>query len=110
MAKGSWWENVCACHGDVVFFLRFDPAFYSHFLLSFPPLSFAFSCAFCMLGHLSHACLVLTGLHYKCTMVNQTFLVRKFDHFFLTSEAFRALPLHARELVFILLLPRILLY
>ena len=41
--------------------------------------------------------------------VNRTFLVRKFDHFFLTSEAFRALPLHARELVFIKLFTPLLL-
>ena len=43
-------------HGDVfVFFLRFDPAFFTPFPLSFSPFSFAFSCAFRMLGHLSHA-------------------------------------------------------
>ena len=51
---------------------------------------------------------MLTGLHYEGTTVNRTFLVRKFDHFFLILEDFRALLLHARELVFILLLPRIL--
>ena len=49
-------------HGDVFFFvffffssfLRFDPAFFPLFSL-FPSLSFAFYCAFCMLGHLSRA-------------------------------------------------------
>ena len=65
--------------------------------------SFSFSCA--MLDHLSLPWLVLAGLHYEGTMVNQTFLVQKFDHFFLSLEAFHALSLHDRELVFILLLP-----
>ena len=82
------------------FFLQFDPTFFLSFSLSFPPFSFAFSCTFHMLGHLSHAWLVLMGLHYEGTMVNWTFLIRQFDHFFLTLEAFSTLPLHAR--VFIL--------
>ena len=36
-------------------FLRFDPLFCPAFSLSFTPLSFTFSCAFRMLGHLSRA-------------------------------------------------------
>ena len=104
-------------HGDVFFFffffffffLLFDPVFFPPF--SLPPFSFALSCAFGMLGHLSRAWLMLTGLHYDGTTVNRTFLVRKFDHFFfLTSEAFRALSWHAREVVFILLFSHILPY
>ena len=91
------------------FFLLFDPVFFPPF--SLPPFSFALSCAFGMLGHLSRAWLMLTGLHYDGTTVNRTFLVRKFDHFFfLTSEAFRALSWHAREVVFILLFSHILPY
>ena len=43
-------------------------------------------------------------IHYERTTVNRTFLDRKFDDWFLTLEAFRALSLHARELLFILLL------
>ena len=113
MAQGLRWENVCAwkCFYFYLFiFCDLIPHFSSFLSLSFPPFSLAFSCAFRIPSHLSRAWLVLTGLHYECTTVNWTFLVRKFDHFFLTSEAFRALPLHSRELVFILLLPRILPY
>ena len=40
-------------HGERRFFVRFDPAFFPSFPLSFPPFPFAFSYAFCMLGHLS---------------------------------------------------------
>ena len=66
---------------------------------------------FCLFLRISYAELVLTGLRYKGTTVNQTFLVRKFDHFFLTSEAFRVLSFFpARELVLILLLAYILPY
>ena len=62
---------------------------FSSFLsLSFSPFSFAFSCAFRMPGHLSRGWLVLTGLSYKYTMVNRTFLVRNFDHFFLLRKPF----------------------
>ena len=78
--------------------------------LSLPFLLPAFSCPFRMLGHLSRAWLILTGLHCKGTTVNRIFLVRKYYHFFITSEAFRTLSLLARELVFILLFPRILPY
>ena len=61
-----------------VCFLRFNPSFFTFFSF-FPPFSFAFSCAFRMLGPLSQVWLALTGLHYGGTTVNQTFLVRKFD-------------------------------
>ena len=73
-------------HGDVFFFFFFFfffdliPHFFPPFPLSFPPFSFVFSCVFRMLGRLSRALLVLTGLHYEGTSVNRTFLVRKFDH------------------------------
>ena len=94
---------------DVFFvFLRFDPAFFSPFSRSLPPFCFAISCLFHMLGHLCRALLMFTRLQYEGVTVDRTFLVRKFDHFLLTSDAFRVLRLHARELMFILLLPRIL--
>ena len=92
MAQGSRWENVCAWRFFFFFFffffLRFDPALFTPFSLSFPSFSFAFSCAFRMLGHLSRAWLVLTGLRYKGKTVNRTFLVRNFDHFFLLRKPF----------------------
>ena len=99
-------------HGSV-FFLFFFFAIWSHifplFFLSFPPFSFAFFCAFHMLGHLSRAWLLLTGC-ITCTKVQPNIFGSKIWPFFLTSEAFRALPLHTIELVFIPFLPRILLY
>ena len=64
-------------------------------------------CSFRMLGHLRRAWLALTGLHYEGTTVNRTFFGPKIWAFFLSLEAFRALPLHARDLLFILLLHRI---
>ena len=91
------------------FFFAIGSRIFSSFL-SFSPFSYSFSCAIRMLGHLSRAWLVFTGLRYKGRTVNRTFLVRKVDHFFLTAEAFCALSLSARELVLILLSPRILPY
>ena len=85
----------CCCF-FVCFFLLFDPAFFppppplSLSLSLSPylsPFSSTLSCAFCMLGHSSRAWLVLPGVHYGGTTVNRTLLVRKFDHFSLTSEA-----------------------
>ena len=93
----------------VFFFFSLIPIF-PPFSLSFLPFLLHFSCAFRMLGYLSRAWLALTGLHNEGTTVDRTFLVRTFDHFFLTLEAFRAFPLHARELLFILFLHRILPY
>ena len=118
MAQRSRWKNICAWRFSFFYFFFYLFIFFffvliPHFFLFFPlvpPFSFAFSCAFRLLGHLSRAWLALTGLHYEGTTVNRTFLVRKFDHFFLTLEAFRTLPLRARELLFILLLHRILQY
>ena len=135
MAQGSRWEDVCACFFFffffvffffvcvcvcffffvfflfVCFFFVFFCDLILHFFLFSVSLSlffsFAFSCAFRILGHFNRACFVLTGLHYEYTTVNRTFLVRNFDHFF---PYFYTLPLHARELVFILLLPPILPY
>ena len=69
-------------------FLWFYPTFFPPFSLSFPPFSFAFSCAFCMLGHLSCTRLVLMGLQYEGTTVNQTLLVQTFDHFILLWKPF----------------------
>ena len=57
----------------------------------FPPFSLSLSLPFRMVGHLIRARMALTGLHSEATMVNRTFLVRTFDHFFLTLQAFCAL-------------------
>ena len=78
----------CICMEMFYFFFKFDLTFFPPYSLSFPPFSFAFSCALPMLGHLSRTWLVLTGLHYEGTTVNWKFLVKKFDHFFSYLEAF----------------------
>ena len=89
----SWHRGHGGKMYGVFFLLLFFLFFFipNFFLLSlfFPTFSFAFYCAFRMLGHFSRAGLVLTGLHYKGTMVNQTFLVQKFDHFFLLWTLYR---------------------
>ena len=86
---------------EISFFFPIWSHIFLPFSLSFPTFSFAFFLRISYAGpcHLNRAWLVMTGLHYEGTMVNRTFLVRKFHHFFLTLEAFRVLPLHARELV-----------
>ena len=102
--------TVGKCIFFFFFFFAFRSRIFTSFLSLLPSLFFCLFLRFLVCRSLSCAWLLLTGLHYKSTTVNRTFLVRKFDHFFLTSEAFHAPVLHARELVCILLFLRILPY
>ena len=93
-------EMFCCC-----FFFRFDPAFFPRFSLSFPPflgISYA--------GPFEPRFFGVDGAALRRYNDKLNIFGPKIWPFFLTLEAFRALPLHARELMFILLLPRILPY
>ena len=58
---------------ELCFFLCvcFNPLFISSFFSLFPPFSFAFSCAFRLLDHLSRTWLALTGQHCEGTPINR---------------------------------------